>query len=318
VLTVLFATRNRSTLLREVLTAFAALEPPPGGWRLVIVDNGSTDDSEATIRSFADRLPLTLVSEPAGGKNTALNAGLPQCAGDLIVLTDDDVFPRHDWLVKLQAGAAAHPDMGIFAGRVLPRWEIPPPQWIERAIPLAPTYTVSDADLPAGPIEGNQVFGPNMAVRTAIFAAGARFDPSIGPTSSSSYAMGSETEFVLRMMETGIKACYVPDAIVEHFVRASQLRTSWIIGRAMRFGRGQYRLHATRRSQAVWGFREPPAGHPRIAGVPISLLYQLGRKVAALGVAALRFDKNKLFATLFSLGYVWGYTRAATGDARQR
>ncbi len=319
-LTVLFATRNRATLLREVLTAFTALEPPPGGWMLVIVDNGSTDDSETTIRSFADGLPLTFVSEPAGGKNTALNAGLAHCDGDVIVLTDDDVFPRQDWLVRVRAAADANPDMGIFAGRVLPRWETPPPEWIERGIPLAPTYTVSAGDLPAGPIEGNHVFGPNMAVRAAIFAAGARFNPSIGPTNSSSYAMGSETEFVLRVMETGVKACYVPDAIVEHFVRASQLRTSWVIGRAMRFGRGQYRLHATLRSQAstVWGFRQPPAAHPRIAGVPISLLYQLARKVAAIGVAALQFDKNKLFAALFSFGYVWGYTREATADAKPR
>jgi glycosyltransferase involved in cell wall biosynthesis len=320
VLTVLFATRNRATLLRDALTAFTQLEPPPGGWALVIVDNGSTDATETAIRTFADRLPLTLVTEPTGGKNAALNAGLAHCAGDLIVFTDDDVFPRRDWLVRLRAGADAHPGIGIFAGRVLPRWETPPPEWIERGIPLAPTYTISDASLAAGPIEGNQVFGPNMAVRAAIFAGGARFDPSIGPASSSSYAMGSETEFVLRVMETGVRACYLPDAVVEHFVGASQLHPSWVIGRAMRFGRGQYRLHATLRSQAstVWGFRHPPAAYPRCFGVPISLIYSLCRKVAAVGVAALQFDRNKIFAALFSLGYVWGYAQEAAADGKRR
>jgi glycosyltransferase involved in cell wall biosynthesis len=320
VLTVLFATRNRATLLRDALTAFSQLEPPPGGWALVIADNGSTDDSVATIRAFADRLPLTLVIEPSGGKNTALNAGLAHCVGDLIVFTDDDVFPRRDWLVQLRAGADAHPEAGIFAGRVLPRWETTPPEWIERGIPLAPTYTVSDGSLAAGPIEGTLVFGPNMAVRAAIFTAGARFNPSIGPASSSSYAMGSETEFVLRVMESGVSAYYLPDAVVEHFVRASQLHPSWVIGRAQRFGRGQYRLHATLRSQAgtVWGFQRPPAMSPRFLGVPISLVYQLSRKVAAVGVAALRFDRVRIFAALFSLGYVWGYMREATEDDRRR
>jgi glycosyltransferase involved in cell wall biosynthesis len=305
--------------LRDVLTAFTRLEAPPGGWALVIADNGSTDASEATIRAFAERLPLTLVIEPAGGKNAALNAGLAQCAGDLIVFTDDDVFPHRDWLVRLRAGADAHPGIGIFAGRVLPRWETPPPEWIERGIPLAPTYTVSDATLAPGPIEGSQVFGPNMAVRAEIFATGARFDPSIGPARSSSYAMGSETEFVLRVMETGVRACYIPDAVVEHFVRTSQLRPSWVISRATRFGRGQYRLHATLRSQAstVWGFRYPPAAYPRCFGMPISLIYQLGRKVAAVGVAALHFDVSKIFAALFSLGYVWGYAQEAAADGKR-
>lgn len=319
-LTVLFATRNRSELLRDALTAFARLEAPSGGWSLVVVDNGSTDASQATVRSFADRLPLTLVVEPTGGKNAALNAGLAHRAGDLIVFTDDDVFPRPDWLVRLRAAADAQPEIGIFAGCVLPRWESDPPGWIERAIPLAPTYTVSDANLAAGPIEGNQVFGPNMAVRAAVFDAGARFDPSIGPARTSSYAMGSETEFVLRVMETGVRASYVPDAVVEHFVRASQLRPSWVIGRAMRFGRGQYRLQATLPSQSsrAWGFRSPPAVSPRLLGVPVSLVYQLSRKVAAVGVAAARFDTNKIAAAVFSLGYVWGYAKEAVADVREK
>jgi glucosyl-dolichyl phosphate glucuronosyltransferase len=320
VLTVLFATRNRATLLRDVLTAFTALEGPPGGWTLVVVDNGSTDDTEAMSRSFTDRLPLTFVSEPAGGKAAALNTGLIYCAGDLVVFTDDDVFPRTDWLVQVRAGADANPAAGIFAGRVLPRWETQPPEWIERGIPLAPAYTVSDNTLRAGLITGNHVFGPNMAVRASIFAGGARFDPSFGPASLSNYAMGSETEFVLRVMETGTQAYYLPDAVVEHFVRTNQLSPSWVVGRAMRFGRGQYRLHTTLRSQAstVWGFRQPPAAHPRIVGVPVSLLYQLSRKVAAVGLAALQCNKNKFFAALFSFGYVWGYTRQATADLRRR
>jgi hypothetical protein len=36
-----------------------------------------------------------------------------------------------------------------------------------------------------------------MAIRTAVFQSGVRFDASIGPRNSS-YAMGSETELVLR------------------------------------------------------------------------------------------------------------------------
>jgi len=52
--------------------------------------------------------------------------------------------------------------------------------------------------------------------------------------------------------------------------------------------------------------------------VPISLIYQLCRKVAAVGVAALQFDLNKIFAALFSLGYVWGYAQEAAADGKRR
>jgi len=179
VLTVLFATRNRATLLRDVLTAFTRLEPPPGGWALVIADNGSTDASEATIRAFAERLPLTLVTEPAGGKNAALNAGLAHCAGDLIVFTDDDVFPH----VIGSSGCALE--------------RTPTPHRHFRGPRLAAMGDATAGMDRARHSTGADVHGlrchprpwsnrrqpglrPNMAVRAEIFATGARFDPSIG------------------------------------------------------------------------------------------------------------------------------------------
>lgn len=39
------------------------------------VDNGSTDGSGDLLRSAAGRLPLTVLTEPAKGKNRALNRG---------------------------------------------------------------------------------------------------------------------------------------------------------------------------------------------------------------------------------------------------
>ena len=80
-LTVLFATRNRAELLRDVLEAYCHLQSPAGGWKLVVVDNGSTDQTPQVVSSFADRLPLHLVIEPRLGKNVALNSGAWVCAG---------------------------------------------------------------------------------------------------------------------------------------------------------------------------------------------------------------------------------------------
>ena len=38
--------------------------------------------------------------------------------------------------------------------------------------------------------------------------------------------MGSETEFVLRVMGLGVRAWWIPTAVVEHFVRITQMRAS--------------------------------------------------------------------------------------------
>ena len=313
VLTVLFATRNGAQTLTGVLEAYRRLEPVRGGWKLVIVDNGSTDTSRQIIAAFERHLPLTYVFEAEAGKNTALNAGLPFVSGDLVVLTDDDAFPRSDWLIRLRDTADANPTFGIFGGVVSPQWETEPPPWVLNWVPLAPTFTVSDSTLKEGPIDGYQVFGPNMAVRAEIFDAGHRFDPSIGPTSSRRYAMGSETEFVLRVMGHGVTVWYTPTAIVDHFVRTTQMRPFWILGRAVRFGRGQCRLHLRlpTRARMSWGLQPPPNPSPRWFGFPVPLLYQLTRKTASVLLALLCVNQEKLFRSAWALSYVYGYTREA-------
>ncbi len=128
-LTVLFATRDRSRVLHSVLESFCGLHAPSCGWKLVVVDNGSTDQTREVINSFANRLPLQSLTEPKKGKNFALNTGLTRVEGDLTVLTDDDVFPNEDWLLQLSRAADARPDFSIFGGSIVPRWEVAPPDW---------------------------------------------------------------------------------------------------------------------------------------------------------------------------------------------
>ena len=95
-LTVFLATRNGSRTLPGVLESFTRLRVPPSGWKLVVVDNGSTDQTCEIVASFRASLPVTYVFEGRMGKNVALNTGLTHLEGDLAVFTDDDVFPNPD------------------------------------------------------------------------------------------------------------------------------------------------------------------------------------------------------------------------------
>lgn len=279
-LTVLFATRNRSWLLRDVLEAYCHLREPSGGWKLVVVDNGSTDETPQTINSFSNRLPLHLVYQPTLGKNNALNTGLSLMEGDLTVLTDDDVFPDSDWLVQLRNAADAQPTYLVFGGSIVPCWEVPPPPWIQW-IDLGPIFTISSPSLKSGPLPLgllSRVYGPNMAIRTEIFRSGISFDPSIGPRGSS-YPMGSETELVLRLGRQGYKAWFVSSAVVEHFIRKEQLNQTWILQRAIRFGRGCQRMYPNVR---LWW------------GVPRHLFRDLPKELLIMATAWIFFRRAAL------------------------
>jgi glycosyltransferase involved in cell wall biosynthesis len=62
------ASYNGAGTLPRALEAYSELEQPPVDWKLVIVDNGSTDHTQDIIRAFATRLPVTSVIEPRRGK----------------------------------------------------------------------------------------------------------------------------------------------------------------------------------------------------------------------------------------------------------
>src|ERR1700756_1490245 len=107
------ASFNGATTLPKVLDAYCALLAPPGGWRLLVIDNGSTDAGPEILAAYAERLPISVLREPCRGKNAALNAGLRQVLNDagvdLLVFSDDDAMPEPDWLLRLAECAARQP-----------------------------------------------------------------------------------------------------------------------------------------------------------------------------------------------------------------
>ncbi len=238
-LTVLLATHDGATTLPCTLEALVRLDPPEGGWSMVAVDNGSTDATPGILEDFARRLPMRVVHEPRRGKNRALNRGLEETAGDLVVFTDDDTLPRPDWLRRYRAAADGQPDHDIFGGPVLPDWETPPPEWILRWVRLDPTYGLLPPG-PEGPWNPRLVFGPNMAIRRRALAT-ARFDETMGPTGSR-YGQGDETELLVRLERAGARAWHCPDAVVRHRVGRHQLTRKWVLRKARHFGSGEYGL----------------------------------------------------------------------------
>jgi len=250
-LTVLVATRNGARTLPHVLEGYQKLLSPPGGWKLVIVDNASTDGTRDVVHRFRSSLPLTYCEEPRPGKNRALLTALREAEGDLFVFSDDDAIPDPAWLVSLRRAADERADFDVFAGTIRPRWEVRPERWVLDDVDLAACYSITNPAQLAGPIRPALVAGPNMAIRRRVFEQGYRFDPEVGP-SGGDYAMGSETDLTVRLGEAGFKVWFCPEAVVEHFIRAHQIEPKWILERAIRFGRGTYRRRLQREVERPW------------------------------------------------------------------
>jgi len=241
-LTVIFSSHNGGEDLKGMLDSMTRLKPPPGGWELVAVDNASSDGTAALLRSYADRLPITVLDEPAKGKNRALNRALGAARGDFYIFTDDDVLVPDDWLIAWHYAATAHPDYNLFAGRTSAHFLRKPDEWLLQGIDVSVVYATHNANLPEGPCGADCMFGTNMAIRASVFESGARFDATIGPDDTPHYAMGSDTEVALRLEREGHKCWFSSGAELKHVVPLEYLDPAWILRRGYRWGRGLARM----------------------------------------------------------------------------
>lgn len=305
-LTVLIATFNGAGTLERTLPAFERLVPPPGGWRMVVIDNASTDATPEVLARFADRLPLTVKRIEQQGKNLALNAGLELVVGDLVVFSDDDTIPDPQWLVALRSAADEQPAFDVFGGTIQPVWPSPPPAWVLSEVNLGATFAITPPDTASGPIPAAQVWGPNMAVRRRVFDAGHRFDASVGPAQGQ-YIMGSEVEFTCRVERAGHPAWFTDQAMVGHIIRPAQMQPAWIIRRAYRLGRHMFHQERDRLGADV----------PRLMGAPRWKFRQLAQQVLQGLAARLRGDFEALFRARWEASLLRGYLYEARRNRAQ-
>lgn len=306
-LTVFVATAHRAYLLKRVLSSYTELLPPRGGWKLVLIHNGDDDGSARIARSFSDRLPLAVVSEPWRGKNRALNSGLRELDGDLAVFSDDDCLPDGDWLVRVRAAADIHPEYAVFGGAIVPLWSQAPEDWILRSVRLGPTFAVTDPAWEEGPCDPARVWGPNMAIRAWPLRKGFRFDEGLGPNGSETYAMGGETELTLRLaIAEGLRCWHCPDARVRHVVTPAMMTKDWVLRRSFRYGRCLCRESRQRGAARTSYVHRRPTGIHRY----------LARNMAALTFSRMSWADRWLgMRWHMCLGAGWGFE--ALRDRRQ-
>ena len=233
-LTVALCTHNRSALLRNTLQAFTRLEIPAGvTWEVVLVNNGSTDDTVATIADFRESLPLCVVYEPNLGKSNAANAAVGATTGEYILWTDDDVLVDPLWLHAYHAAFAEWPGDAFFGGPVEPRFEGTPPLWLAGALThVGNVYAVIDHGPHPIPLQGELLpYGANMAMRASAQRQH-MYDTRLGRRGTHLLA-GEDWQVMKNMLTSGLTGRWVPGARTRHVIPPDR--------QTLRYVRGYYR-----------------------------------------------------------------------------
>jgi GT2 family glycosyltransferase len=214
---VIVPTWNGRPLLEVSLAAMATQRFRD--FELIVVDNGSSDDTVTWLRACYPAARVVQLPENRGFAE-AVNAGMRIAQGDIVALLNNDTEAAPDWLERLVCALDANPGIGFCASKVLNFYDR---DRIDSAGDmlglLADQIGHGEQDGPAfdQPRPVLSACAAAAAYRRELFAVVGLFDERFV-----SYL--EDVDIGIRAQYAGYSALYVPDAVVYHMVSATARR----------------------------------------------------------------------------------------------
>lgn len=235
-ISVVIATRNRAAQLANCIRRFDTLDVTLlAAWEILIVDNGSSDDTAQTVATLQAEtdLPLRYVYEGAPGVSAARNAGIEAARYPILAFTDDDCLVDPSWLSAIQRSFAEDPTVVMVGGRV------------DLFDPADGEISIRRFD-DRVEIEGiddifTRLIGCNIAISAAALRKAGAFDTHMGP--GTNFKAGEDHELFYRILKCGAKVVYEPGVRVEHahgrrkHDEICALKANYVKGRATILGK---------------------------------------------------------------------------------
>jgi O-antigen biosynthesis protein len=327
-ISVVVCSYNGSRTIRDTLQWLDRLEYP--SYEVIVVDDGSTDDTAAIAGQFGVRV----ISTPNNGLGHARNLGLAAATGEIVAYTDDDAYPDPHWLTYLAEAFMTTDHAGIGGPNIPPPGDGPIAACVANA-PGGPVHVLLSDEV------AEHIPGCNMAFRKDRLRAIGGFDPRFRRA-------GDDVDVCWRLQERGWTLGFSAAAMVWHHQRNS-IRAYWrqqigygdaeallerkcpekynavghVSWAGRLYGRGLTRplAHRARIYHGIWGsapfqsiYR---AQHPVIASVVLMPEWYLFTvALAALASLGAFWRPLLLGAPLCALALAASFTQAAISGAR--
>ncbi len=228
---VIICSRNRAHEIINCLPGLAEQARNFPDVELIVVDNGSTDNTREVVNQSAGNLqyPFIYVYEPVPGLCQARNRGRKEARGSVLAYMDDDAIVKEGWLERLRQHFLENKSdclggkVSIELGGELPFKFEKNMHWFFMASNLGEEPRVLPN--PAHPI------GCNMAFTTKVFDAVNGFNTDLK-------LYGDETDFFRRVHEKGFRVYYDPRVEVSQFIPKERLTKEELMEKSYKWGSG--------------------------------------------------------------------------------
>ena len=243
-------------------------------YELILVDDGSADDTAHVVAAFAPR--VRLVRQQHAGAAAARNRGVSAAQGDILLFTDADCEPAPGWIESL-AGALEGADgaKGIYRTRqrsVVARWVQAEYESKYRRMAQRPTIDFIDTY--------------SAAYRRDVFEAAGGFDEAL--------QVDEDQELSFRLAEAGARLVFVPEAVVYHRHVATPLA---YVKRKFRIGYWKVLVAAMHPARIISDSHTPQSLKAQMALLALVLLLLPPASFSRLARKALAIAAGTLFAT---------------------
>ncbi|MBU1679986.1 MAG: glycosyltransferase [Bacteroidetes bacterium] len=211
--TVIVPAYNRAEEISELLLSLALQTIPRSDFEIIIVDDGSTDNTESIVSKFVSetKLNLRFLKQDHKGPGEARNLGMDHAFGNYLIFIDSDCIADKDWLTAYK-NAIGNISPAGFGGpdKVLPNFSP-----IQKAIDYSMTSFITTGGIRGHSKKKISKYYPrsfNMGVRSDVVK-------KIGGMNKLRH--GQDIEFSHRIISTGEPVIKVQDAVVYHKRRVS-------------------------------------------------------------------------------------------------
>jgi glycosyltransferase involved in cell wall biosynthesis len=267
--TILICTHQRADSLRRTLASVVD-QASAGDAEVVVVDNGSTDDTAAVVASFPS---VRYIYESRLGLCYARNRGWQEARAPIVAYLDDDALAAPGWLAAVRdAFSDGDPSVGCVGGPVLPDWEAPPPSWltpdVSRALAIIdwPGERRHLTDLAA-----EWLAGANLACRITALQKVGGFHPWLDRRGRRLLSSG-DVFLELQLLRNGYTCIYEPAMCVYHRIPAARLTRPWFRKRYFWQGVSDSLMEIIDHPSAAWRCRRALGRIVRLLARPRSLI----------------------------------------------
>ncbi|BBO82773.1 hypothetical protein DSCO28_33390 [Desulfosarcina ovata subsp. sediminis] len=266
---IVVCTYNRCDLLFDTLANLCQQSLDPASYEIVVVDNNSSDQTQAVSLKFCDQFPnVRYVMESRQGLSHARNCGLMTARGSYVGYIDDDcLIPKGFLEIAVDIIQKKSPD--VFGGPSYAFYRSPKPTWYKNRYGANAPYT-APRYLRGSTCEN--IFGCNMFFKRESLKQVGGFDPKLGMSGKKIF-YGEEVSVIKRIeaMRSASIIYYDPKLYLYHLVQAERMKIGWFFRMFIAQGGAAYYLAADRGEKIA----TQPLGRMQLLRRSLSLVKQI-------------------------------------------